>query len=51
VLVAERVPWAVPLVASSAPDQAGWGQGRVAEIVAGLPKPMRTLLAERYIHD
>jgi RNA polymerase sigma factor (sigma-70 family) len=51
VLVAESVPRAVPLVATSRPDQADWGEGCVAKIVASLPKPMRTLLAERYIHD
>jgi RNA polymerase sigma factor (sigma-70 family) len=50
-LVAERLPRTVPLVATSRPDQADWGEGRVAKIIDSLPKPMRTLLAERYIHD
>jgi len=33
------------------PVQPGWGAGRVAEVIASLPKPRQALLAERYVHD
>lgn len=51
VLVAERQPRAVPRVASCQSEQAGWGEGRIGKIIASLPKPLQTLLTERYIHD
>jgi DNA-directed RNA polymerase specialized sigma24 family protein len=51
VLVADRVPQAEILVADDAAGQHGWGTGRTARVIAGMPPKQQTLLAERYTHD
>jgi RNA polymerase sigma factor (sigma-70 family) len=38
-------------VADLTPVQPGWGTGRVAKVIASLPRQRQALLAERYVHD
>jgi RNA polymerase sigma factor (sigma-70 family) len=50
-LVIDHKPSVLRLTAYGSTDQGGWDAGRIAKIIASLPQPQQTLLAERYIHD